>query len=128
MSFLKMKKIIHFGFYSILTIVPVYFISFSLKFYYKRSKTSHIPGPRTSGIHGFYLGNLKQIIKEVENGSTYTNFILEWYFIILSNHNFKLFILFNYESFKKYGPVFKLQIFDRIVIHTIEPEAIKVIF
>lgn len=85
MSFLKMKKIINFGFYSILTIVPVYFISFSLKIYYKRLKTSHIPGPRTSGIHGFYLGNLKQIIKEVENGSTYTNFILEWYFIILSN-------------------------------------------
>lgn len=43
-------------------------------------------------------------------------YFIEFYFKIIKNFQI---------SFKEYGPVFKIQILDRIIVHTIEPEAIR---
>lgn len=37
---------------------------FTLKIYVLRKKYTHIPGPPTKGILGFYLGNLIEILVE----------------------------------------------------------------
>lgn len=72
-------EILRFGLYLIFSLAPVYFLSYTFRFYYKRLKYAHIPGPNTIGFTGFYLGNLKEILKKVNHGSTYPEYLWEWY-------------------------------------------------
>jgi hypothetical protein len=72
-----------------------------------RRKYEHIPGPKTSGLLGFYLGNLVDI-KKIPKDKLYHDLLLDWA--------------------RKYGRVFKFQIVDRIIIMCVDPEATKEIF
>nr|UOU03247.1 cytochrome P450 3049F1 [Brachionus rubens] len=73
--------------------------------YQIRKKYQHIPGPKTNGIIGFYLGNLSEALKYIKDGKILADMMLD-----LSH---------------KYGPVFKFQIVDKVVVFTIEPETVK---
>lgn len=80
------------------------FIYKTVKIYQLRQKYSHIPGPRTKGLLGFYLGNIPEL-KELVKHKMVPDILTDWV--------------------KEYGPCFKYQILDKISIFTISPEAIK---
>ncbi|RNA33734.1 cholesterol 24-hydroxylase-like, partial [Brachionus plicatilis] len=72
--------------------------------YLLRQKYSHIPGPKTNGLLGFYLGNIPEL-KELVKLKMVPDILTDWV--------------------KEYGPCFKYQILDKISIFTISPDAIK---
>lgn len=76
----------------------------TINLYILRQKYSHIPGPRTNGIIGFYLGNIPELQKLVKKKMV-PDILADWV--------------------KEYGPCFKYQIFDKISIFTISPDAVK---
>lgn len=52
---------------------------FSIKLYLTRRKYNHIPGPPSrSGILGFYLGNLLDIVEAYKKGVTFPELLVEW--------------------------------------------------
>lgn len=52
---------------------------FTIKIYILRKKYAHIPGPPTrSGILGFYLGNLLDIMDAYKRGVIFPEMLLEW--------------------------------------------------
>jgi len=71
-----------------------------------RKKYSHIPGPPTKGIIGFYLGNLQRI-RQVMNsdGKILADLLNEWVHM--------------------YGTVLKFQVFDQTIVFTISKEGVK---
>jgi len=79
-----------------------WFIRFSSKQYYKRKKYANIPGPCSS----FFLGNLTEIKQKILNDKlSYPNIVSDY--------------------FELYGSLFKIQLFNRIVVFTIDPETIQ---
>nr|QVK45595.1 cytochrome P450 [Brachionus paranguensis] len=76
----------------------------TIKLYLLRQKYSHIPGPKTNGLLGFYLGNIPEL-KELVKHKMVPDILTDWV--------------------KEYGPCFKYQILDKISIFTISPDAIK---
>lgn len=124
----QIRDIISISLYSVFTLLPLYILTYLIRFYYKRLRYSQIPGPKTVGVQGFFLGNLKEILTKVSTGKTYPEYLFEWYANCASLMIFilKFFLKFNiWISFKEYGPVFKIQILDRIIVHTIEAEAVR---
>nr|UOU03256.1 cytochrome P450 3049B1-2 [Brachionus rubens] len=79
----------------------------TIKIYLLRRKYSHIPGPKTHGILGFYLGNIPDLIK-VSNEKILWDLVTDWS--------------------KQFGYVFKFQIVDRMVVFTLDPETIREVF
>nr|AHL88995.1 cytochrome p450 3049C1 [Brachionus koreanus] len=78
---------------------------FTFKQYLYRQKYSHIPGPPTEGILEFFFGNFNTIVKCLTEKNIIPDLYVQWS--------------------KKYGSVFKFQIFMKYVIVTNEPNAIK---
>lgn len=76
----------------------------TIKLYLLRQKYSHIPGPKTNGLLGFYLANIPEL-KELVKLKMVPDILTDWV--------------------KEYGPCFKYQILDKISIFTISPDAIK---
>ena len=59
----------------------VLFSYYTVKIYLLRSRYSHIPGPGTKGIFGFYLGNVLDLRKTVHKDKKIADdLILEWFF------------------------------------------------
>ncbi|RNA07005.1 cholesterol 24-hydroxylase-like [Brachionus plicatilis] len=79
----------------------------TLKIYLLRRKYKHIPGPKTKGILGFYLGNVLDI-KNLPKNKIFPDLVADWV--------------------SQYGHVIKFQLSDRMVVFTINPEIIKDIF
>nr|ATW72319.1 cytochrome p450 CYP3049B6 [Brachionus calyciflorus] len=93
---------------SILTGIGLGSIGFkTLQIYLRRRKYRHIPGPKTKGILGFYIGNIVDIIN-LPKDKIFHDLIIQWA--------------------NEYGHVFKYQLMDRIVVFTLDPEAIREIF
>nr|QVK45600.1 cytochrome P450 [Brachionus paranguensis] len=93
-------------FFKLLLCVPLIFIAYkTYSIYAIRKKYSHIPGPKTKGILGFYLGNLSEALRYIRGGRLLADMML--------------------DMCNDYGRVFKFQIVDKIVVFTIEPEAVK---
>nr|UOU03254.1 cytochrome P450 3049B2 [Brachionus rubens] len=76
----------------------------TIQIYLLRRKYSHIPGPKTNGIIGFYLGNIPEL-KRLMKTKMVPDILVDWT--------------------NQFGPCFKYQIFDKISVFTISPEAIK---
>ncbi|CAF0770654.1 unnamed protein product [Brachionus calyciflorus] len=83
----------------------LYFGYFTFRLYFKKKHYKHIPGPQPIGIFGFYFGNLTEAIENMNNKKMYPYYLQ--------------------ECFKKYGPVFKIQLFNRIIVYSIDPEIVK---
>nr|UOU03257.1 cytochrome P450 3049B1-1 [Brachionus rubens] len=79
----------------------------TLQIYLLRRKYRHIPGPKTQGILGFYLGNAIDIAASA-NKKTFPDVISDWS--------------------KQFGYVFKFQLADRMVVFTLDPETLKRVF
>lgn len=96
---------------SILSVVLGAGLSFivykTLKIYLLRRKYRHIPGPKTQGILGFYLGNVIEIMN-LPKSKIFPDLIADWV--------------------KQYGHIIKYQLVDRMVVFTMHPEAIKVFY
>ena len=58
------KKI--FGFFASLSLG--FFAYKTIKIYLVRRKYRHVPGPKTNGITGFFLGNLDEAIRVLNEG------------------------------------------------------------
>nr|ATW72318.1 cytochrome p450 CYP3049B5 [Brachionus calyciflorus] len=84
--------------------VILYLIYITVKIYFLRRKYRHIPGPKTKGIIGFYLGNIPEL-KSLISHKMAPDIFVEWT--------------------KEYGPCFKYQIFDKVSVFTISSEAVK---
>lgn len=84
-----------------------FFVYKTLKIYFLRKKYRHIPGPKTKGILGFYLGNVLEI-KNLPKNKIFPDLVADWV--------------------KQYGHIIKYQLVDRMVVFTIHPESIKVNF
>ncbi len=82
------------------------FLYKSVKIFKLRQKYKHIPGPPSKGIFGFYFGNLDLIVKATNDGKILADLVVEWV--------------------NKYGNVIKFQVFDKVVVFTVEPEAVRV--
>lgn len=78
---------------------------YTISMYLLRRKYRHIPGPKSSGILGFYLGNFSEAKKTMLKGKIFEDQVLEWH--------------------AKYGPVFKFQIVGTIVVFTSDRSTIK---
>nr|ATW72322.1 cytochrome p450 CYP3049F2 [Brachionus calyciflorus] len=90
----------------IVILILLFFIVYkTYKIYVIRKKYGHIPGPKTNGLLGFYLGNLDEALKYLKGGKILADMMLD-----LS---------------KKHGSVFKFQILDKIVVFTINQNAVK---
>nr|QEV83798.1 cytochrome P450 [Brachionus rotundiformis] len=89
----------------ILFIPAIFFAYKTYKIYAIRKKYSHIPGPKTKGVIGFYLGNLSEALKYIKGGKLLADMMLDMCY--------------------EYGTVFKFQIVDKIVVFTIDPKAVK---
>jgi hypothetical protein len=83
-----------------------FFLYKTLSIYLMRKKYSHIPGPPTRGLLGFYLGNLQRI-RQVMNtdGTILADLLHEWVQI--------------------YGSVLKFQVFDQTIVFTTSKEGVK---
>ena len=83
-----------------------FFLCKTISIYLMRRKYSHIPGPPTRGLLGFYLGNLQRI-RQVMNtdGQILADLMREWV--------------------QLYGSVFKFQVFDQTIVFTINKEGVK---
>nr|QEV83800.1 cytochrome P450 [Brachionus rotundiformis] len=79
----------------------------TLKIYLLRQKYRHIPGPKTKGLLGFYLGNVIEI-KNLPKNKIFPDLVVEW--------------------IKEHGHVIKFQIVDKMVVFTINPETIRDVF
>lgn len=79
----------------------------TFKIYLLRRKYRHIPGPKTKGILGFYLGNVLDI-KNLPKNKIFPDLVADWV--------------------KQYGHVIKFQLADRMIVFTINPDTIKVRF
>nr|QUF59390.1 cytochrome p450 CYP3049F1 [Brachionus angularis] len=90
---------------SLISFGLTFFLYKTMKIYLLRKKYSHLPGPKTNGIIGFYMGNLDLAIKYLNEGKILADLMLE-----LS---------------KTYGTVFRFQIVDKIIVFTIDQEAVK---
>ena len=55
-----------------------FFIYKTLKIYIIRRKYRHVPGPKTKGILGFYLGNLDEAIRVLNEGKIFSDLMNEW--------------------------------------------------
>nr|AHL88994.1 cytochrome p450 3049B2 [Brachionus koreanus] len=84
--------------------VIMFFMYKTYKIHQLRQKYRHIPGPKTNGLLGFYLGNIPELLKLVKHKMV-PDILTDWV--------------------KEYGPCFKYQILDEVSIFTISPEAIK---
>lgn len=51
----------------------------TIKIYRERQRFSHIPGPKTQGILGFYIGNLAELTKVEQKGKLLADKYVEWY-------------------------------------------------
>lgn len=59
---------------------PFLFVIYkTYKIYVIRKKYCHIPGPKTKGLLGFYLGNLEQAIKYLKGGQILADMMLDLY-------------------------------------------------
>jgi len=72
---------------------------------YVRRKFQHIPGPKTNGFLGFYLGNVREIVQVIRRNQILPDLLTEWH--------------------DKYGPIFKFQMFNLIFVFTSDRDAIK---
>ncbi|CAF0954298.1 unnamed protein product [Brachionus calyciflorus] len=79
----------------------------TIRIYLLRRKYRHIPGPKTRGLLGFYLGNIVDI-RNLPKNKIFHDLIIEWS--------------------KEFGHVFKYQLMDRIIVFTLDPETIREIF
>ncbi|RNA07543.1 cholesterol 24-hydroxylase-like [Brachionus plicatilis] len=77
----------------------------SIRLYLIRRKYRHLPGPRSKGIIGFYFGQYFDIIEHVSSKRILQELHLQW--------------------FKIYGPVFKYQILDKIIVVINDETAVK---
>lgn len=93
-------------FLSLVLVALVLLAYHTVKMYILRRKYRHIPGPATKGIIGFYMGNLDLALKVMNDGKIFADWMLE----------------LSYQ----YGEVFKFQILDKIIVFTINPDAVKV--
>nr|UOU03253.1 cytochrome P450 3049B3 [Brachionus rubens] len=92
-------------FIALIGVISCFIGYFTIHLYFKKKKYSHIPGPKPSGLLGFYFGNLGEALDNIKNN--------------------KMFPFYIQECFEKYGPIFKLQLFDRVVIYSVEPNVVK---
>jgi len=61
---------------------------FTLKIYEIRKRYSHIPGPPTKGILGFYLGNAIELVENEKKKRVAADLVLDW---LASGTNFNKF-------------------------------------
>ena len=54
----------------------------------------------------------------------YPYYIQNWYTFMTLLHKKEIYFF----SFEIYGPIFKIQLFDRIVVYSIDPNVVKVKF
>ena len=52
----------------------------TVKMYLLRLRYRHIPGPPTKGVLGFYLGNVFEIAKAIQDKKIIEDIVLEWLF------------------------------------------------
>lgn len=50
----------------------------TIKIYRERQRFSHIPGPKTDGILGFYIGNLTEVAGLEKQGKLLADKYVEW--------------------------------------------------
>jgi hypothetical protein len=65
------------------TLASSYTIYKTIQIYLIRRKYRHIPGPSANGLLGFYLGNVIDMPKYLNNQKIYNDFIADWYFILI---------------------------------------------
>jgi hypothetical protein len=82
------------------------FLYKTYRIYQLRERYEHIPGPPSDGLLGFYFGNLESVVKAMKTGKILADLIHEWV--------------------NQYGPVIKFQVLDKIVVFTVEPDAVRV--
>nr|QEV83790.1 cytochrome P450 [Brachionus rotundiformis] len=90
---------------SLLAVVFGAFTYHSFKLYILRRKYRHLPGPRSSGIIGFYFGQYFEIIRHVSSNKILQQLHLDWT--------------------KIYGPVFAYQVLDQMIVIINDETAVK---
>jgi hypothetical protein len=51
----------------------------TVKIYRLRKKYSHLPGPPANGLLGFYLGNLREAIKAINEKKVLSDLMHQWF-------------------------------------------------
>lgn len=75
-------------FFKFLIFIPIIFIALkTYKIYIIRKKYSHIPGPKTNGIIGFYLGNLSEALRYIKGGKLLADMMLDMYIFLIIKNN-----------------------------------------
>lgn len=92
---------------SVITIFIGFITYFTFKIYNLRKKYSHIPGPVTKGILGFYFGNMFDFIKNKQKNRVDNDLIIDW--------------------LNLYGKTIKYQLLSEVLVVTVDHKAIKVI-
>lgn len=65
-------------FFKLLVFLPLIYIAFkTYKIHIIRKKYCHIPGPKTNGIIGFYLGNLSEALRYIRGGKLLADMMLD---------------------------------------------------
>lgn len=70
------------------------------------------------------MGYVPELIDQMSKGKIYSEILAEKYRFIDSRGFFLYYLL--YESVEEFGPVVKFQMLDKIMIHTVDPDSIKV--
>ena len=60
------------------TLVLMVFVYFTVKIYLMRKRYQHIPGPKTKGVLGFYMGNLDEVWVMLRNERILAELIGKW--------------------------------------------------
>ena len=63
---------------SLATVLISFITFFTLKIYEIRKRYSHIPGPPTKGILGFYLGNAIELVQNEKKKRVAADLVLDW--------------------------------------------------
>lgn len=68
------------------TAAAIFFTYFTLQIYNLRKKYAHIPGPPSTGLIGFYTGNLPEIWIETRiNKKILNDIYVKWYAFLVAN-------------------------------------------
>ena len=51
----------------------------TVKIYLLRRKYSHLPGPPATGLLGFYLGNLREAVRAINEKKILSDLMHQWY-------------------------------------------------
>ena len=57
----------------------IFIIKKTIKIYVLRKKYNHLPGPPATGLLGFYLGNLDQALRTINDNKILSDLMNKWF-------------------------------------------------